>query len=131
MQGYTMKMIFALLKHAILVMQLEHDGRGLPTRFVGAFLLVALYTALCCLNNPAIGDNMLGLTFVVFIYLFVLRTQVIGLIILIGIISSCLSLTLGMFGELSALHLVMISAMEYLLVFGALINTIKRHANLT
>lgn len=112
-------------------MQLEHDGTGLPTKFSGAFLLVSLYTVLVFSNSADASDHLLGHSFVVFIYLFVLRTQIIGLILLIGIISSVISLILGQFGDLSALHLVMLHAMEYLLVFGALINTIKRHANLT
>lgn len=126
-----MKIIFALLKHIALVMKLEHDGTGLPTKFSGALLLVSLYTALIFSNSTDASDHLLGHCFVVFIYLFVLRTQVIGLIFLIGIISSLISLILSQFGDLSALHLVMLNAMEYLLVFGALINTIKRHANLT
>lgn len=125
-----MKIIFGLLKHIALVMQLEHDGTGLPTKFAGAFILVSVYTALIFSNSADVSDHLLGLSFVIFIYLFVLRTQIIGLILLIGIISGLISLILSQFGELSALHLVMLHAMEYLLVFGALINTIKRHANL-
>jgi len=126
-----MKLGYAFLKHIALVMQLGHDGTGLPTKFSGALLLVSLYTVIFFATNPDISENLLGYCFVVFIYLFVLRTQIIGLILLIGIISGVFSVVLSQFGDLSPLHLVMLHAMEYLLVFGALINTIKRHANLT
>jgi hypothetical protein len=126
-----MKMIFAILKHAVLAMQLEHDGSGLPVKFSGALLLVSVYSALTLATSANVSDDLLGLSFIVVIYLFVLRSQVIGLIILIGIITSTIAFILGLFGELSPLHLVMLTILEYLLVFGALVNAIKRYANLT
>jgi hypothetical protein len=126
-----MKVVMALLKHVKLVMQLEHDGSGLPLRLSSAFILVFIYSALTYANSGNFSEEMLGLAFVVLIYLFVLRTQVVGLVILIGIISSAITFGLSLFGGLSTLQIVMLSAMEYLLVLGALINTIKRYANIT
>ena len=126
-----MKLIGALLKHVLLAMQLEHDGTGLPTKFSSAFWLVAIYAALVFANSANFNDALFGLVFVVFIYLFVLRIQVIGLVILIGIISGFISFSLSLFGGLSALQLVMLNAMEYLMVLGALINAIKRYAKIT
>ncbi|MGJ8619851.1 MAG: hypothetical protein ACSHWN_05920 [Methylophilaceae bacterium] len=126
-----MKLINAILKHIYLTMQLEHDGSGLPTQFLSASLLVSLYVCLSIVNSANIDPNFLGLGFVAGIYLFVLRTQLVGLIILIGIITNSISLVLGFFGEISALQLVLINALEYLLVYGAVINIIRRYANIT
>ena len=126
-----MKFIRALFKHALLAMQLEHDGSGLPTKFSSAFMFMSVYVALIFANSANVSDELLGLSFIVFIYLFVLRTQVVALVILIGIISSFITFFLGNFGGLSVLQSVMLNIMEYLMVFGALINTIRRHANLT
>jgi len=124
------KFIGALCKHALLVMQLEHDGSGLPTQFISACGFIAIYAALIYANSVNFGDEMLGLSFIVLIYLFVMRTQVVALVILIGIISSFITFVLGFFGGLSLLQSVMLNAMEYLMVFGALINSIRRYANL-
>lgn len=125
-----MKLVSALFKHMVLVMQLEHDGTGLPTRFSSALLLAAIYVTLVFANSANVNDELLGLVFIVFIYLFVLRTQVIGLVMLVGIISGFIAFTLGLFGGLSALQLVMLNAMEYLMVFGAIINAVRRYANI-
>ena len=126
-----MKFIEALFKHALLVMQLEHDGSGLPTKFTSACLFVSIYVALIFANSANFNDELLGLSFIVSIYLLVIRTQVVALVILIGIISSFITFVLGFFGGLSPLQVVMLNMMEYLLVFGALINAIRRYANLT
>jgi hypothetical protein len=126
-----MKLIAALLKHAFIAMQLEHDGAGLPTKLWSALMLVSIYVALVYANSSNFGDETLGLAFVIFIYLFVLRTQVIGLLILIGVISGSIAFMLSLFGDLSALQLVMLNAMEYMMVFGGLINAIKRYAKIT
>ncbi len=126
-----MKFIGALFKHALLAMQLEHDGSGLPTKLSSAFMFMSVYVALIFANSANVSDELLGLSFIVFIYLFVLRTQMVALVILIGIISSFITFLLGYFGGLSVLQSVMLNIMEYLMVFGALINTIRRHANLT
>ncbi len=126
-----MIIIKALFKHIYLTMQLEHDGTGLPTRFLSAALLFSLYAFLSISNSKNVDPNFFGLGFVGLVYLFVLRTQLVGLIILIGIISNSILLVLGSFGEFSALQLVLINALEYLLVYGAIINVIRRYANIT
>lgn len=126
-----MKIFNALFKHFYLTMQLEHDGTGLPTQFLSACVLILLYSGLCIANSVNVDPNFFGLCFVALVYLFVLRTQLVGLIILIGIISNSLLLILGLFGEVSALQLVLINALEYLLVYGAIINVIRRYANIT
>jgi hypothetical protein len=126
-----MKFISALFKHALLAMQLEHDGSGLPTKFVSACLFVSVYVALIFSNSANFSEELLGLSFIVFIYLFVLRTQIVALVILIGIISSFITFVIGFFGGLSLLQSVLLNAMEYLMVFGALINSIRRYANLS
>lgn len=126
-----MKLIKALFKHIYLTMQLEHDGSGLPTQFLSAALLVSLYAFLSIANSVNVDPNFFGLGFVVLVYLFVLRTQLVGLIILIGVISNGLLLILGFVGEISALQLVLINAFEYLLIYGAIINVIRRYANIT
>lgn len=126
-----MKLIKAFFKHIHLVLQLEHDGSGLPTQLFSACMLVLLYTALCIANSENVAPNFLGLGFVAIIYLFVLRTQLVGLIIIIGVITNTISLILGFFGELSALQLVLINALEYLFVYGAIINVIRRYAKIT
>jgi hypothetical protein len=125
------KLIKALLKHIYLAMQLEHDGSGLPTQFLSASLLVSLYIGLSILNSVNIDPTFFGLGFVAVIYLLVLRTQLVGLIILIGIITNSISLILGFFGAISALQLVLINALEYMLIYGAIINVIRRHVNIT
>ena len=126
-----MKLIKALFRHIYLTMQLEHDGSGLPTQFLSACVLILLYSGLCIANSVNVDPNFFGLGFVAIIYLFVLRTQLVGLIILIGIITNSISLILGCIGEVSELHLVLINALEYLLVYGAIINVIRRYANIT
>ncbi len=126
-----MKFISALFKHALLAMQLEHDGSGLPTKFVSACLFVSVYVALIFANSANFSEELLGLSFIVFIYLFILRTQIVALVILIGIISSFITFVIGFFGGLSLLQSVLLNAMEYLMVFGALINSIRRYANLS
>ena len=126
-----MAFIKALLKHVQLAMQLEHDGSGLPTHFSSASLFVSLYAFMALIHSVDVSNDIWAVSFIVIVYLYVLRTQLVGLIILIGMISSSISITLGMFGVLSELQLVLLSALEYLLVFGALINAIRRYANLT
>ncbi len=126
-----MKLIKALFKHIYLTMQLEHDGSGLPRQFISAALLISIYAFLSIANSVNVDLNLFGLGFVALVYLFVLRTQLVGLIILIGIISNCIMLVLGFFGEVSALQLVLINALEYLLVYGAIINVIRRYVNIT
>ncbi len=111
-----MKLINGLLQHAFYVMKLEHDGSGLPTQFSSALLLVSLYGLLVFANNWSAGTIGIGmcfsLLFISFIYTAVLRNQLTGLIILIGIISNVISLLLTQFGALLEWQQLMLSIME-------------------
>ena len=127
-----MSFIKALFSHAWLVMRMKHDGAGLPVNFMGALLLVSVYVGLVLVHKSMVGELTVGtiiaLVFSSQLYLFSLRNTVIGLVILIGIIGNVFSLAMAAFGEASLTQLLLLSAMQYLLVFGALINVIKAHA---
>lgn len=129
-----MKLIGALLRHALCVIKLEHDGSGLPTKCSSALLFVSLYGLLVVANNLATGTADFGmccsLAFVAVIYTVMLCNQITGLIILIGIISNVVSLVFSQFGPLTEWQQLMISMMEYVMVFGALTNVIKSHIKL-
>lgn len=129
-----MKLIGGLFQHAFYVMKLEHDGSGLPTKFSSALLLVTLYGFLVIGNNWYAGTVGLGmcfsLVFIALVYTVLLRNQITGLIILIGIISSMISLLLVQFGALADWQLLMLSMIEYVMVFGALTNVIKSYIKL-
>lgn len=129
-----MKLINGLLQHAFYVMKLEHDGSGLPTKFSSALLFVSLYSLLVFANNWHAGTVNIGmcfsLVFIALVYTAVLRNQITSLIILIGIISNVISLLLNQFGALVEWQQLMLSIMEYVMVFGALTNVIKSHIKL-
>jgi len=127
-----MRLIQALLSHIWLVMQMKHDGSGLPEKFMGALLLISVYVALVMVNKNVQGEltieTVLALAFIAQFYLFSIRNTVIGLVILIGIIGNVFSLGMTAIGEVSAAQLMMLSAMQSLLIFGALVNVIKAHS---
>lgn len=129
-----MKLIGGLLQHIFSVMKLQHDGSGLPTQFASACLFFCIYGLLVVGNNFLAGTVNLGmccsLMLIAFVYTLVLRNQITGLIILIGITSNLLSLFLVQFGALADWQQLMLSIMEYLMVFGALTNVIKSHIKL-
>lgn len=129
-----MKLIDGLLQHVFYVMKLEHDGSGLPTKLSSAFLFVSLYGLLVLANNWFADTVDIGmcfsLIFIGLVYTVVLRNQITGLILLIGIISNLLSLLLSQFGALVEWQQLMLSMMEYVMVFGALTNVIKSHIKL-
>lgn len=126
-----MKFYRRLLTHIFYAIKLEHDGTGLPTKFMSACLLVSTYMALATLNhlNAGVVDHnfFFALCLIACIYLFALRTTLIGLILLIGIVSNVMTLMLTTFGDLAAWQTVMLAALEYTMVFGAITNVIKRH----
>ncbi len=129
-----MKWIYGLFQHACSVMKLSHDGSGLPTQFSSALLMVSVYSLLELANHIQAGTVDLSLffsiVFVVCVYTLVLRNALTGLIVLIGIVSNALSLVLGAFGTLTDVQIVMMALIEYILVFGALINVIKHNFKL-
>ena len=126
-----MKLYNALLTHAFYAIKLDHDGTGLPTKFTSAFLLVSIYMALATTNHVQAGavDNNFFFTLglIACVYLFALRTTLIGLILLIGIVSNIMTLLLSVFGTLEIWQTVMVAALEYAMVFGAVTNVIKSH----
>lgn len=126
-----MKFYNALLTHAYSAMKLEHDGAGLPTTFLPALLLVTTYILLSVLNHflaaELYSNLFFSLALITGVYLFLLRTTLIGLILLIGIVSNVMTLMLSLFGALEAWQTVMVAALEYSMVFGAITNMIKSH----
>jgi hypothetical protein len=129
-----MKLINGLFQHAVYAMKLEHDGTGLPTKFSSALLLTFVYGLVVIANDLHAGtldySVLFPLIFIAFVYTVVLRNQLTGLIILIGIISNVMSLLLSPFGALAEWQQLMLSIMEYVLVFGALTNVIKSNIKL-
>lgn len=126
-----MSLIKALFSHAWMVIRMEHDGTGLPVNFIGAFLLVSIYIGLVIVHKSMSGELAIGsiiaLVFIGQFYLFSLRNTVIGLVVLIGIIGNVFSLVMAVFGEVSMTQVLMLSCMQHLMAFGALINVIKTH----
>ena len=131
-----MKLVNALLRHAWLALRLKHNGAGLPENIPAAFLLAALYIALSLANSHVSGDfnphTMIGLSFIVQFYVFLLRDKVVGLILLIGIVMNAFALALSPFAGMQETKMVMLSLMEFVMLFGALINIIlnlEHHRN--
>ena len=129
-----LKLICGLLKHVMTIIKLEHDGTGLPTELSSALLFSSIYSLLVTANNIH-ADTFdysvcLSLIFVTVIYSFVLRNQITGLIVLIGIVSNLMALLLSQFGSLSELQRALLAVMEYVMVFCALTNVIKSHIKL-
>jgi len=127
-----MQFIKALFSHTWLVMRMKHDGTGMPEGFVGALLLMATYAALVMMNkhlqNELTIETVLALVFIAQFYLFSIRNIVIGLVILIGIIGNVFALAMATLGEVSGMQVLMLSVMQSLLIFGALINVIRTHS---
>ena len=124
-----MKLVTAILTHTWLALRLKHDGTGLPTKLPAACVLIALYVALN-LANRHIGqgitrETVLGLCFISQFYLFSLRTRLIGLFILIGIITNALAFVLTAFAGIPEEKLFLLLIAEYIMVFAAFINIIK------
>ncbi|MEQ1599600.1 MAG: hypothetical protein ABL880_09580 [Methylotenera sp.] len=124
-----MKLMNAFFKHAWFALSLKHDGTGLPTRLPAACMLIGLYFALN-LANSHIGqsitlETLLGLSFIAQFYLFSLRTPLIGLFIVIGIITNALTLALtALTGTAEQPHY-LLTLIEYIMVFAAIVNIIK------
>jgi len=123
-----------MLTHAWLALRLKHDGSGLPGNITGAFALAALYIALSLTNAGMSGDikvgSLIALSFIAQIYVFCLRDKLIGLIILIGIITNVVSLFLSTFAGMSEEKLLLLTAMEFVMIFGAVINVIRSNTKI-
>lgn len=129
-----MKLISAFLTHLWLALRLKHDGSGLPVQLLGAFLLVSIYSALVVMRQWVLGEldlgTILALCFIAQIYLFSLRNTLIGLILVIGIMANFFSMSIAAFGPVSPLQASLLALMEYIMVFAAIINVIKKHIKL-
>lgn len=129
-----MKLVKALFAHAWLAIRLKHDGAGMPTKIPAAFGMTMLYVTLSLVNASLSGEIKLGsfiaLSFIVQFYIFGLRDPLIGLIILIGIITNGLSLAIGVFTGMTEEKLLMLTVMEGIMIFGAVINVIKSHSKI-
>ncbi len=124
-----MKLVNAFFKHAWFALSLKHDGTGLPAKLPAAFLLIILYIALNLINSH-MGhgiklETLLGLSFIAQFYLFSLRTPLIGLFIVIGIITNMLTLALNELTGTAEQHLYLLIILEYIMVFAAIVNIIK------
>ncbi len=130
-----MKLVRALLSHVWLAIQLKHDGSGMPTRIPAASALMMTYMLLIILGKQAQSaltlELVLGLAFIAQVYVVNLRNKVVGLIILIGIIANALSLIASAIFGMGEQSLLIISVMEYIMIFFAIINLIKSSIKLT
>jgi hypothetical protein len=128
------RFINAMLAHAWLALRLKHDGSGLPANIPAAFSLVVLYIALSLTNASISGDIKMGsfiaLSFIAQFYVFCLRDKLIGLIILIGIIVNLLSLFISVFAAPSETKQLLLTAIEFVMIFGALVNVIRSNAKI-
>lgn len=124
-----MKLIYVLWIHIWLALSLRHNGDGMPTKLPAAFLLATLYVALNLANKHLHGDidyeTLLGLSFVTQFYLFGLRTKMIGLFIIISVFINALTLALIALAGVAEESLLLLTIIEYIMVFAALINIIK------
>jgi len=123
-----MKLLNALLSHAWLAISLKHNGDGLPEKIPAAFMLAAMYIALSLANSHFRGDlnlhTFIGLSFIVQFYVFLLRDKVVGLILLVGVVMNAFTLVLSLFAGMSEMKLLLLSLMEFAMIFGAMINVI-------
>jgi hypothetical protein len=129
------KLINAMLAHAWLAIRLKHDGTGLPSNIPAALSLVVFYIALSLLNAGISGDikigSFLALSFIAQFYVFCLRDKLIGLIILIGVINNILSLLLSVLVGQSEANVVTLALIEFIMIFGAVINVIKSNTKIS
>ena len=124
-----MKFIFALFAHFSLVIRLKHDGRGMPTKIPAASMLILTYALLGFINYSHEGNisfsALFGLCFVAQCYLFCLRDKLIGLIILISILNNAMTMVLNLLVGISEQSIFVLTIIEYIMIFAAIINVIK------
>lgn len=123
-----MNIFTALFRHVGLALMLKHNGAGMPTEVPAASMLISLYCLLNLINNNHgdinIGD-LVGLCFIAQCYLFCLRDKLIGLIIFISIIINALMLGLSLLAGVSESGVLILTIVEYIMIFAAIINVIK------
>lgn len=124
-----MRLLSALLHHAWLAITLKHHGVGMPTQPMGAVALVSLYIALLLTNinmqHTLTIESVIGILFVAQFYIFSLRNRIVGLIILIGIIANALMLCAQWLTGIPQQQLFIITLLEYVMIFSAMLNVIK------
>lgn len=129
------RLMHALWIHVWLAIRLKHDGTGMPTSIPAAASLVGLYIVLILIGKQAQAqislELLLGLAFIAQFYIFNLRNKVIGLLITIGIIANTLSLLFVEVLGFTPQIVVMISIMEYIMIFSAILNLIKSNFKIT
>jgi hypothetical protein len=130
-----LRLFKAMMMHAWLAIKLKHDGTGMPTHIPAALALISFYIGLSLINasvsNNIHAGTFVGLSFIAQFYVFGLRNKLIGLIIMIGIITNVLTFALGLFSKISEMQLLMLSLMELVMVFGALVNVIRANAKVS
>lgn len=126
-----MKLLSALLHHAWLAITLKHHGTGMPTERIGAVALVSVYIALLLTNihiqHTLTIESVIGILFIAQFYIFSLRNRIVGLIILIGIVANTLMLAAQWLTGMPQQQLFMITLLEYVMIFSAMLNVIKDH----
>lgn len=126
-----MKLLSALLHHAWLAIILKHHGTGMPTKPMGAVALVSTYIVLLLANihmqHTLTIESVVGIVFVAQLYVFSLRNRIVGLIILIGIVANALMLAAQWLTGMPQQQLFMITLLEYVMIFSAMLNVIKDH----
>lgn len=126
-----MRLLSALLHHAWLAITLKHYGAGMPTQYTGAIALVSAYIALLLTNmhlqHALTIESVIGILFIAQFYIFSLRNRIVGLIILIGMIANALMLGAQWLTGMSQQQLFMVTLLEYVMIFSAILNVIKDH----
>ena len=130
-----MHVLGALWAHVHLALRLKHNGAGLPSSVLGASLLVIIYVACSLLNARLTGqltaNAVLGLCFISGGYVFYLRNQVLGLLILISVITNAMALVLFWRFGANEFSRHLLTIVEYILIVGALLNVIKKETTAT
>lgn len=126
-----MRLISALLHHAWHAITLKHHGAGMPTERMGALALVSVYIALLLTNiqmeHALTIESVVSIIFVAQMYIFSLRNRIVGLIILVGITANALMLTAQWLTGMTQQELFMITLLEYVMIFSAMLNVIKEY----
>lgn len=124
-----MRFFSALFMHFGLVLRLKHDGQGMPANMPAAIALISIYTLLGLINYSQDGSinftALFWLCLVAQCYLFCLRDKLIGLIIVISILINAMTLVINMLVGVNEQSIFVLSIMEYIMIFAALINVIK------
>lgn len=127
-----MKFFAALFSHFGLALRLKHDGQGMPEDMPAAVALISIYAILGLINYSYLAsinlNALFGLCFVAQCYLFYLRDKLIGLIILISILMNAITMILNLLVGVTEQSIFALNMIEYVLIFAAIINVIRRES---